>query len=176
MPYFGAGVPNSVAPNITPTWVFTPTPSVTGPSVRFVNTGNAPVYIGQAGVTQWNGLPVYPGNRPFELQNCPNTVFACAGIGSLTVQGTVGATAYTSGTTAITLTAAVPAGLAAGTYIAIGNTANTGGNLQGNLVNTTTASSQLTFAVGLTQEVANGDIVYSGTLRGASLQVWAGVL
>ncbi len=174
MPNLGAGVDQHVNPAVTPTWVFTPTPSASS-TVRFFNEGSNPVYIGGPGVTQYTGLPLYPGNRPVELQNANATMYAAAPVTAPVVRGTVGATAYTAGTTAITLTAAVPAGLAAGTYVLIGNTAQTNG-MQAQLVATTTATSQLTFANPLVLDVANGNVVYSATFQPAQVRVTAGVV
>lgn len=167
------GTDQSVNPAVTPTWAFTP-PSSAAANVAFTNTGRYTAYVGGAGVTQYTGLPVPPGGR-IELRNAAQTLYLASGVTSPAVQGTVGATAYTAGTTAITLTAAVPAGLAAGTYVLIGNTATTSG-VQAQLVASTTASSQITFANALALDVANGDVVYSATFQPAQVRVSAGIV
>jgi hypothetical protein len=174
MTNLGPGVQADYNPTVTPQWVFTPTPG-TQASVRLFNEGNVnPVYVGGPGVTQYTGLPILPGNRPIELQNINQQLYAVSGVTAPIVRGTVGASAATAGTTALTLTAAVPAGLAAGTYVLIGNTANTSG-MQAQLVASTTASSQITFANPLVLDVANGDVVYSATFQPGQLRVNAGV-
>lgn len=168
------GTPNTVNPAVTPTWAFTPTTSATA-TVRFANTGRNPVYIGGLGVTQYTGLPLLPGSKPVELVNVTQSLYVASSVTAPAVQGTVGSSAYTAGSTAITLTAAVPAGLAAGTYVLIGNTVNTNG-CQAQLVASTTASSQITFANALVLDVANGDVVYSATFLPSQVSVAAGVL
>ncbi len=173
MPNFGPGVDQSLAPAVTPTWVFTPTPGVRSPSVRFYNTGNSqPVYIGGPNVTQFNGLPLYPGSRPIELQVMPTTMYVCSGVTRGAVGGTLGS-ASTAGTTAVTLAAAVPASLAAGTTIMIGSTVNTS-SMEANLVASTTASSQLTFLNPLLYDHANSTVVYVATPNTGSVRVTAG--
>jgi hypothetical protein len=174
MPNFPPGTGQAVAPAVTPTWVFTPTPSVKSPSIRLFNTGTTyPVYVGGADVTQFNGLPIYPGNKPVEFQVMPTTIYACSAAQRNTnATGTL-ASATTAGTTAITLAAAVPAGLAAGTTILIGSTANTS-SMEANVVNSTTASSQLTFLNPLLYDHASATVVYTATLNTGSLSINAG--
>jgi hypothetical protein len=161
------GTPNVVNPAVTPTWAFTPNTSATA-TVRFSNTGRNPVYLGGPGVTQYTGFPLLPGGKSLELIGATQALYAASSVTAPAVQGTVGSTA-------ITLTAAVPSGLSAGTYVLIGNTVNTGG-CQAQLVASTTASSQITFANALVLDVANGDVVYSATFQPAQVQVVAGVL
>jgi hypothetical protein len=173
-PNFPPGTPNTVNPAVTPTWCFTPTPNVTGPSVRIYNPGRNIVYVGGSQVTQNNGLPIPPGNKPIELQNCPFTVYALSGVSVGTAAGTLSASAVTVGTTAITLTTTVPTSLAAGTTIIVGSTAGTGWEAQ--VVNTTTASSQLTFLNPLVQDHVGGSIVYTATANPGQVVVSAGVL
>ena len=168
------GTPNLVNPAVTPTWAFTPNTSATA-TVRFSNTGRNPVYLGGPGVTQYTGFPLLPGSKPLELIGVTQALYAASSVTAPAVQGTVGSSAYTAGSTAITLAATVPTGLSAGTYVLIGNTVNTGG-VQAQLVASTTASSQITFANALVRDVANGDVVYSATFQPAQVSVVAGVL
>lgn len=173
MPNFPPGTGQSVAPAVTPTWVFTPTPNVKSPSVRFYNTGTSqPVYIGGSAVSQFNGLPLYPGNKPVEFANMSTTMYVCSGATRGAVGGTLGS-ASTAGTTAVTLAAAVPAALAAGTTVMIGTTANTS-SFDVNVVNSTTASSQLTFLNPLLYDHANATVVYAATANIGSVSVIAG--
>jgi hypothetical protein len=174
MPNFPPGSPNNVSPAVTPTWIFTPTPGVAGPSVRLYNPGKSAVYVGGSQMTQNNSLPIYPGNRPIELQNCPSTLYALSGVAVGAAAGTMSASAVTVGTTAITLTAAVPASLAAGTTIIVGTTTGTGWESQ--VVNSTTASSQITFANPLVQDHVGSGVIYLATPVGSSITVFPGVL
>jgi len=173
MPNLGPGVDQSLAPAVTPTWVFTATPNVQS-SVRFYNYGNtSPVYIGGSAVTQFNGLPLYPGNRPIEFQNMNVTMYVCSGATRGAASGTLGS-ASTAGTTTVTLAAAVPAALAAGTTVMIGSTVNTS-SMDVNVVATTTASSALTFANPLLYDHATSTVVYAATPNIGSVRVTAGV-
>jgi len=174
MPFLGPGVDQTVAPAVTPTWVFTPTPG-TQSSARFYNYGNInPVYIGGSAVTQFNGLPLYPGNRPIELQNMNVTMYVCSGAARGAASGTLTASATTAGTTTVTLTAIVPAALAAGTTVMIGSTANTS-SMDVNVVNSTTASSAITFLSPLLYDHAASTVVYAATPNTGSVRVTAGV-
>lgn len=171
---FPPGTDQSVNPGVTPQWVFSPPSGVPSTTLGLTNTGRWPVFAGGAGVTQYNGLPILPGTR-IEMKGVLQPVYVASGVTSLVVQGTVSATAVTAGSTALTMTATVPTALAAGTYVVIGNTANTGG-CQPQLVASTTASSQITFANALVLDVANGDVVYSATYQPAQVRVTAGVV
>ena len=173
MPNFPPGTGQSIAPAVTPTWVFTPTPGARNPSIRLQNTGfSQPVYVGGIDVTQFNGLPIYPGNKPVEFQNMPTSIYVCSGATRGAVGGTLGS-ASTAGTTAVTLAAAVPAALAAGTTVMIGSTVNTS-SFDVNVVATTTASSQLTFANPLLYDHAVSTVVYAATANIGSVNVLAG--
>lgn len=174
MPNFPPGTPNVVNPAVTPTWCFTPTPNVTGPSIRIFNPGRSTVYIGGSQMTQNNALAIPAGNKPIELQNCPFTVYALSGVTVGAVAGTMSASSVTVGTTAITLTTTVPTSLAAGTTIIVGSTAGTGWEAQ--VVATTTASSQLTFTSALVQDHAASSPVYLATANAAQVVISAGVL
>jgi len=167
------GTPNVVNPAVTPTWAFTPNTSATA-TVRIVNTGRNPVYVGGSQVTQNNGLPVPPGGKTVELIGVTQTLYCLSGVGGLTVAATMSSSAVTAGTTAITLTTTVPTGLAAGTTIVVGSTAGTGWEAQ--VVATTTASSQLTFTSPLVQDHAGSLIIYTATAAPGQVQFVAGVL
>jgi hypothetical protein len=173
MPNLGAGVDQSVNPAVTPTWIFTPTPNVT-PTVQIVNTGRNPAYIGTSGLDQPGGFQLLPGSHPLRLQNVQATLYAISGVSVGAASGTMSASAVAAGSTAITLTTAVPASLAAGTTIVVGSTANTGWEAQ--VVATTTATSQLTFANALVNDHVNGSVVYVATANPAQLRVTAGAV
>jgi len=167
------GTGNLVNPAVTPTWAFTPNTSATA-TVRIVNTGRNPVYVGGSQVTQNNGLPVPPGGKTVELIGVTQTLYALSGVTGLAVAGTMSSSGVTVGSTAITLATTVPTGLAAGTTIVVGSTAGTGWEAQ--VVATTTASSQLTFTSPLVQDHVGSSVVYTATAAPAQVQFVAGVL
>ena len=172
-PNFPPGTPNVVNPAVTPTWAFTANTAATN-VVRIANTGRNVVYVGGSQVTQNNGLPVLPGGRPLEITGFTGSLYALSGVGGLTAAGTMSSSAVTVGTTAITLTAAVPASLAAGTTIVVGSTAGAGWEAQ--VVNSTTASSQITFANPLVQDHVGSGVIYTATAALGQVQIIAGVL
>jgi hypothetical protein len=172
-PNLPPGTPNTVNPAVTPTWAFTPTTSAAA-TVRFTNTGRNTVWVGMSQVTQNNGLPVPPGGRPVELIGVTQTLYALSGVTGLVAAGTMSASGVTVGTTAITLTTTVPTGLAAGTTIVVGATTGTGWEAQ--VVNSTTASSQITFLNPLVQDHVASGVIYTATAMPGQVQVIAGVL
>jgi hypothetical protein len=172
VPNLPPGTPNLVNPAVTPTWAFTPNTSATA-TVRIMNTGRNPVYVGGSQVTQSTGFPVPPGGKAVELIGVTQTLYCLSGVTGLTIAATMSSSAVTAGTTAITLATTVPTGLAAGTTIAVGNTA---GSWEAQVVATTTASSQITFANPLVQDHGGSLIIYTATAAPAQVQVVAGVL
>ena len=144
--------------------------------MRISNTGRYPVYVGGSQVTQNNGIQVPPGSRPILMQNVTQTMYALSPVvpSSAVAAGTMSASATTVGTTAITLTAVVPATLAAGTTIIVGSTVGTGWEAQ--VVNSTTASSQITFANPLVQDHAASGVIYTVSYLQGQVGVAAGVV
>lgn len=116
MPYYGPGIPVNTVPTVTPALVFTPTPGVAA-TCRISNNGTNTVYIGGANVSPFNGIPLAPGNRPIELQNCPFTIYTCSNVQGTGATKVVNANALPAGTTTFTVTTS---GLAAGPLI-LGN-------------------------------------------------------
>lgn len=173
MPNLGPGVDQVVNPAVTPTWIFTPTKGLPN-TVRLFNTGTNAVYVGPSGVDIPAGLAILPGNRPIELQNVQQTLYAVSGVVGGAAAGTMTSSAATAGSTALTLTAAVPAGLAAGTTIIVGSTAGTGWESQ--VVASTTASSQITFANPLVNDHVGSTVIFSATAQIGQLRVTAGVV
>ena len=173
MPNFPPGTPNSVNPAVTPTWAFTPPANVTA-TISVYNTGRTPVYVGGSQVTQNNGLLVPPGSKPVELQNVTQTVYALSPVVVGAAAGTMSSTALTVGTTAITLTTTVPTALAAGAVIIVGSTVGAGWEAQ--VVNSTTASSQITFANPLVQDHVGSGVIYTATAQYGQVRVIAGVV
>jgi hypothetical protein len=173
MPTFPPGTDQSVNPTVTPTWIFTPASNVTN-NLRLTNTGRYPVYVGASQLTQNNSLAIPAGSKPVEMNGVSQTLYALAGVGVPVVAATMSASGVTVGSTAITLTAAVPSGLAAGTTIIVGSTAGSGWEAQ--IVNSTTASSQITFANPLVQDHVGSGVIYTATMLPGQLRVTAGVL
>jgi hypothetical protein len=173
MPNLGAGVEQHVNPAVTPTWVFTPTPNAPA-TIRIYNEGRYPVYLGASGMSQPDALAIPPGSKPFTLQNVTQTIYAISGVLPGAQAATAAASALTAGTTAITLTAVVPASLAAGTTIIVGNTAGSGWEAQ--VVNSTTASSQITFANPLVDDHFTSSPIYLATMQPGQVRVQAGVV
>lgn len=167
------GTPQSVNPGVTPTWAFTP-PSGVNATVRLTNTGRTPVYVGGSQVTQNNGILVPPGSHTVEMQNVTQTLYALSPVTGPSAAGTMSSSAVTVGTTAITLTATVPTSLAAGTTIIVGSTAGSGWEAQ--VVATTTASSQITFANPLVQDHAGSGVIYTATPQYGQIGIIAGVV
>lgn len=175
VPNLPPGTPNSVNPAVTPTWAFTPATGAPQ-TVRISNTGRYPVWVGMSQVTQNNGMPVPPGGKTLELIGVTQSLYVLSGVASLgaVAAGTMSSSAVTVGTTAITLTATVPTSLVAGTTIIVGSTAGTGWEAQ--VVASTTASSQITFANPLVQDHVGSGVIYTATAQPGQVQVTAGVV
>ena len=167
------GTANLVNPAVTPTWAFTPNTSAAA-TVRIVNTGRNILYVGLSQMTQNNSFPVPPNSRPVELTGVTQTLYALSGVTGLAAAGTMSSSAVTVGTTAITLTTTVPTALAAGTTIVVGATTGTGWEAQ--VVASTTASSQITFANPLVQDHVGSGVIYTATAAPAQAQFIAGVV
>lgn len=167
---------NAVVPNVYATWVFTPTPSVTGPSVSVFNNGTNVVYLGGAGVNQADGFPLPPGNRPLRLQNIGYPLYACGNVAVGAIAGTL-STAYTAGTTQIVTAASVSSSVTgAGSVLIIGNTLNTGWEA---IVVGTRSTSGTTFGTtAFVSDHASGaaGTIYAATALPTSVVVQAGVL
>ena len=173
MPNLGAGVDQHVNPAVTPTWIFTPTPNAPA-TVQLFNEGTKTVFVGTSGLDQSGALPVLPGCKPIRLQNVTASLYAISGVTVGAQSGTMTTTAVTAGSTVVTLTGTVPTALAAGTTIVVGNTAGTGWEAQ--VVASTTASSQLTFASALANDHVGSSPVYLATPQLGQLRVTAGVV
>lgn len=163
----------TVNPAVTPTWVFTPNSSAPS-NVTFYNNGRNTVYVGGSQVTQNSGVPVRPGGKPLELTGVTATLYVLSSVTNPVVAATMSSSAVTVGTTAITLATTVPTALAAGAVIIVGSTAGTGWEAQ--VVNTTNASSQITFANPLVQDHVGSGVIYTATAQPAQVTVVPGVL
>lgn len=172
MPNLGAGVDQHINTTPVPTWVFTPNP-VGGATVRLFNEGAGIVYVGGANVTPFSGLPLFPYSKPLELQNISGTVYTCSNV-LVGANLATTSTAYTAGTTAFTMKATVPTGLAAGATFAIANTAATA-YYEVLTVASTSASSVITTTTGaLFDHTSAATFLLCSTTPG-QLRVTAGV-
>ena len=168
MAYLGAGVDQVVNPTTTPQWVFTPTPNAPS-SVRFYNLGTSVVYVGQANVSQFNGLPIYPGNRPVEFQNVLTTLYACSGVAAGTNSSTT-STALTAGTNLFTVGSTT--GYAVGSSLLVGNT----GKGQEVVTVAGTTATAVTLATNLLYDHSTGSTVSTATASVGQLRITAGVV
>ena len=175
MPSFPPGTQQSVNPAVTPTWIFTPS-TYGPPTIRVTNTGRTTVYVGGSQVTQNTGIAVPPGGKGLELIGNTGTLYAVSPVLAGSATGTMSSTAVAAGSTAITLTTAVPAGLAAGTTIIVGYSTAATAAWEAQVVNATTASSQITFANPTVMDHAGSGVIYTATAQQGQVGVIAGVV
>lgn len=117
-PNFPPGTDQHVNPAVTPTWVFSATTGVTN-TLRLFNEGQHVVFVGGANVSPFNGLPVAPGNRPLELQNIGQAVYACSGVMATATGATLASSALPAGSTAFTVSGSISS-IAAGSAVLLG--------------------------------------------------------
>jgi hypothetical protein len=172
VPYLGSGVDQHVNTSPVPTWVFSPSPAG-GASVRLYNEGTQPVYIGGANVSPYNGLPLYPGSRPLEIQNANGTIYTCSAVSPGTAAGTMSAAALPAGATLATLTTAVPTAFAAGSTFTISNGST---NAEVLVVASTTASSVVNFTTAALYDHVASSLFTAVTTKPGQLRVTAGVV
>lgn len=172
MPYLGAGVDQQISPLPVPTWIFTPTPGVAGPSVRVYNQGSSVVFVGGANVSPFNGLPIYPGNKPTEFANMPQTLWTCANAVPAGGSSTLSAAAVAAGSTTFTTAAAPNAGLSAGATFILG----TAPAQEVLTVASTSASSVITTTTKSLYDHAASSPLSVATVYVSPIRVTAGVL
>lgn len=163
MPNLGPGVDQHVNPNPIPTWIFTPTPNAAA-SVRLYNEGSNVVFVGQANVSPYNGMPIYPGNRPVEFQSMLATLYACSNVAPGTVSNTLTAVALTVGTTSFTVGSTTGFGI--GTSLILGNTGKGQevATVAGTTATAVTVSTALLYDHGASETVSTA-VVFAGQLR-----------
>ena len=172
MTNLGPGVPNNVNPLVTPTIIFTPTPSATS-SLRIANNSGYVAYIGGVDVSQFNGLPLPPGNRPIDLQNCPYTVYSCSPVTNIGNTTTVTITsAVAAGSTVLTNTGTFGTSFVPGNVIVLGNT----GKGQEVLTIAGTGATTLTVATTTLYDHATSVTVSTATMQAVNITATAGVL
>lgn len=170
MPNLGAGVDQHVNVAFIPTWCFTPTSGQSN-SVRFYNEGNGPVYVGTSGVTPQTGFPIFPGNRPVELQNVTKTLYAVTGWTALGTANTTSAASTAGSSTFVLTTAAFTANTPVGTLLLVGNTVNSTGTEVISVSSVSTASGTITTSAPMLFDHGSGQTVsvisnaYPGQLR-----------
>jgi hypothetical protein len=136
MAYYGPGVDQTLNPTPVPQQVFTPVAGLAN-TLRLYNQGSSPVFIGGANVSPFNGLPVYPGNRPVEFSNMGSTIYTCSNVQAVTVASGTITSASTAGQNSFVAAASVPtSGFSVGQTFVIGKA----GSQEVLTVNTVSAS------------------------------------
>lgn len=107
MPNFGPGIDQTVTPSAVPQLVFTPVAGLAN-TLRLYNQGSAAVFVGGVNVSPFNGLPVYPGNRPVEFSNMGSTIYSCANVQAVTAASGTITSASTAGQSSFVAAASVP--------------------------------------------------------------------
>lgn len=174
MPNLGAGVDQHVNTSPTPTWVFTPNP-VGGASVRLYNEGSQPVYVGGPSVSPSNGLPLFPGGRPLELQNVSGTIYSCSNaiVGANTAAATISSNGATAGSTVLAVGAAFSTQIVAGTNMIFSGPAGVGSQV---VTVVGTAASALTISTALLYDLRTAATGTVCTSTPGQLRVTAGVV
>ena len=171
MPSYPPGSGQSIAPAVTSTWVFTPTPSVTA-TVSLYNTGRSTVYVGKAGVNQADSMPIPVGNKPVRLQNIGYSLYAVSDVTVGSSVSTLNA-AYTAGTTSFVTGSSVTT--SAGSVLIVGTTVNSGWEAVV-VSSVSTSGTTVSTTTGFVSDHASGQPVYAGTALAGSLFVQAGVV
>jgi len=174
MTYTGPGVANNVNPAVTPTVIFSPTPNASA-TLRVSNNSGYVAYLGGVNVSQFNGFPLPPGNRPVELANCPFTVYSCSPVTNI---GQVATTTITSavnaGHTALTNSGTFSSSFtAAGTIIVLGNTGN---QEVLTVVGAPNPATSLTVSTLTLYDHASGVTVSTATMQPVNITATAGVV
>ena len=104
------GIDQHVNLGVTPTWIFTPNTS--GPSVlQLTNEGANTLFVGLAGVTPFNGIPIPPRSKPVRLTGITQTLYGvsnsigASSAATLAAALPAGSTAFTTGTSIATIVA-----------------------------------------------------------------------
>lgn len=155
-----------------PTWIFTPNSSAAS-NLQLTNLGSSILYIGQSGVTPNTGIPLNPGQKPIELFNVTQTLYAC----SRTSPGTAAATASTSasvtvGTTSWTVASGGMANIPVGTYFLVG----AGTSQEVLKVATSASTTTITTTTGTLFEHYASEVFTTATYTVGQLRVSPGVL
>jgi hypothetical protein len=169
VPYLGAGVDQHVNTAPVPTWVFTPTPSVSS-TLRLFNEGTQIVYVGGINVSPFNGLALYPGARPLELQNTNQTVYTCSNVLPTATGYTMSAAALNAGSTVVTLSTAET--LAVGVPVLLG----AGGSQEVVVTAGASATAAFTVTTATLYDHKASSLVTVATSTPGQLRVTAGVV
>jgi hypothetical protein len=150
-----------------PVLVYTPSP-IGVPKVTLINEGTTNVFIGQAGVTQSNGLPLAP-RQELSLAFAPFALYAVSGAAVSAVTPTTTTSAYPSGTTSVAVTSAV--GTANGQQIQVG----TGSNAEMVTILSGGGTGPLVLVSGLKYDHASGAAVTVMTPAGSAVRAETGI-
>jgi hypothetical protein len=174
MPNLGPGVPSTFNVAPAPTWVFTPNTAPTGGqnNVRFTNLGRFPVYIGQQGVNQYNGMPCLPG-KTLEFVNVTQTLYAACPVLPTTAAATISATASTAASTGFT-GATLSANLPAGTAFIVGSPGAAATAIEVLVVATSASTTSITTTTPSLYDHLPSSVFTAATYAPGLLQVTAG--
>lgn len=165
---------NSLSYNLTgaPTQVFavaTTTTFTAVNTVKVINSGASPVFIGQNAVSQATGVQLQPGSR-FEIVNMGAPLYACAGAVKGTASTSTVSTGFSAGATSFTVGSATS--FAVGSTILLGNN----GNGQEALVVAGTTSTAVTVSTAAQFGHWTGETVSTAIVTGGQIQVIPGVV
>lgn len=139
-------------------------------TVRFVNEGSQPAYLGGSSVTPATGLKLLPGCR-IELPSVNSAYYACSGASPTTTSTTV-TTSQTAGSTVFTVGST--SGFLAGTTLILGNSGTT--SQEQLTVSATASSTVFTAATASNFDHMAGATVATATVQIAQLRCEPGVL
>jgi hypothetical protein len=155
-----------------PTQVYSAPTSVTfnaPATVQVFNQGSSPLWLGNAGVTQNNGLQLNPGAH-FRIVNMFTSLYAVGGAVATATHSALAASC-TAGTTNVNVTS--NASFTAGVTFVIGNTVSSQEVLT---VASTTSTTVITTTTTVQYDHLSGETVATATVTGAQIQVIPGVL
>lgn len=153
-----------------PTAVTVAPPAGVPGTVRFINEGQNPVYLGGSSVTPSTGFKLLPGCR-IQLPSVNSAYYACSLAQAGTVSTTV-TTAATAGSTAFTVGSTT--GFAPGTTILLGNSGTT--SVEQLTVSATASSTVFTAATASNFDHMAGATVATATVAIGQLRAEPGVL
>lgn len=166
MPTLPPGSPNNTSVTPIPTLVFTPTPGVQS-SVRIWNPGGSVVYVGGSNLNPANGLPIYPGNRPVELQNLNVNLYACSGVTGPAGQSATLSAPIAAGASTFSSASTIPVN----SWVQVGNN-NTGIEYA---LTTSGSTGSITVSQAFKYDHANGVTVQTFNVLPSPVSIQAGI-
>lgn len=156
----------TTAVSAAPVKIYTPSPSGS-PTAFISNLGTAVVYLGSAGVTPSNGVPLPPG-QSIDIARMTYSLYAASA---------VTATATTTTTTAAAAAGATSLAITSGTGTVNGQTIQIGGTTSAEVVTITSGGGTTTLTTTATQyDHASGVAVTVVTGNGSTVNVVAGTV